>query len=209
MKECGILTRTIMVDTTFQKGCAEKTDEELAEESRKDEQAYACLMERYEKKLSRYIMRIGIFAKEDAEEILQETFLKTYENIEGFDSGMKFSSWIYRIAHNEAVSRIRHDASRKILFQDEFEDVAETIADEIHLEEEVDKRILSQEIRNTINTLDPKYKDVLVLRFLEHKDYNEISDILKKPPGTVATLLNRAKERLKKELEKNPIIIQP
>jgi len=195
-----------MVEIPTQNGCAGKTDEILAEESKTDERAYACLMERYEKKLARYVRRIGVFTDEDVEEILQETFIKTYENIEDFDANLKFSSWIYRIAHNEAVSRIRRDASRRTLSQTEFDELAEQVADELVLEEEVDKSIVSGEIRSIIAAMDPKYRDVLVLRFLEHKDYGEISDILKKPIGTVATLLNRAKKIFEKEAKKNPVL---
>lgn len=194
------------MNTIPQKQYTNDSDELLAEKARDDEGAYARIIERYEKKLFRYILRIGVFTKEDAEEILQETFVKAYENIEDFDPMLKFSSWIYRIAHNEAVSRIRHDAARKILSQEEFDEIAEKIADETHSEEYLDKTIAADEIRRIIDTLDQKYRDVLVLRFLEDKDYGEISDILKKPPGTVATLLNRAKDKLKKEVEHSPLL---
>jgi len=195
-----------MVNASYHKNSAEETDEVLAEKSRNDEFAYANLVERYEKKLMRYIMRIGIFSKEDAEEILQEVFIKAYENIEDFDFRLKFSSWIYRIAHNEAVSRIRHDASRNILSQDEFDEVADKIVDETSFEEHIDKKILAEEVRAIIRAMDQKYRDVIILRFLENKEYQEISDILKKPPGTVATLLNRAKEKLKKEVASHPTL---
>lgn len=206
MKECGRERRITMIEISPQNGCAKKTDEILAEESKTDERSYACLIERYEKKLARYITRIGIFTNEDVEEILQETFIKAYENIEDFDANLKFSSWIYRIAHNEAVSRIRRDASRRTLSQTEFNELVEQIADELTIEEEIDTSIVSREIRNIIAAMDPKYRDVLVLRFLEHKDYGEISDILKKPTGTIATLLNRAKKIFEKEAKRNPVI---
>lgn len=195
-----------MVNTSYYKNSTEETDEVLAEKSRNDEFAYANLVGRYEKKLMRYIMRIGIFTKEDAEEILQEVFIKAYENIEDFDSRLKFSSWIYRIAHNEAVSRIRHDASRNILSHDEFDELADKIADETSFEDHIDKKILAEEVRTIIRAMDQKYRDVIILRFLENKEYQEISDILKKPPGTVATLLNRAKEKLKKEVASHPTL---
>ena len=62
------------------------------------------------------------------------------------------------------------------------------------MEKELERKFTSEEIRNILSKIDAKYKEVLVLRFLEEKDYKEISDILEKPMGTVATLINRAKK---------------
>ena len=82
----------------------EKTDEELVALALKDPQVYASIMERYEEKLLRYIMRISVNSKEDAEDVLQDVFLSAYKNLNDFDQDLKFSSWIYRIAHNKVIS---------------------------------------------------------------------------------------------------------
>jgi len=71
------------------------------------------------------------------------------------------------------------------------------------MEEAIDEKNTAEEINKTIKGLDGKYRDVLILKYMEDKDYREISDILKKPPGTVATLLKRAREQLKKEILKH------
>lgn len=81
-----------------------KSDEELAKEASENEDFFYELMNRYETKLIRYILRLAKINQETAEDILQETYIKAYKYINNFDSSLKFSSWIYRIAHNETIS---------------------------------------------------------------------------------------------------------
>lgn len=181
---------------------ASKTDEELAKESLTDESCYARLMERYERKLMRYVMRLVSLTKEDAEDVVQDVFIKTYLNLNDFDPSLKFSSWIYRIAHNETVSKLRKMKARPQIVDGEDGEQFEKIVSEINTESELDRKYASEKVREALEKLDRKYREVLVLRFLEEKDYKEISDILKKPLGTVSVLLNRAKAKLKKELLK-------
>ena len=83
------------------------TDAEVVAQSRTDRSSFALIVERYEDKLKRYIRRLGVSSFEDRQDILQEIFLKVYKNLNGYDSGLSFSSWIYRIAHNETISWYR------------------------------------------------------------------------------------------------------
>ena len=82
-------------------------DNDIVEMVIKDPNSYKYIIERYEKKLLGYIRRILFVSKEDAEDILQDVFIKAYKNINSYDSKYSFSSWIYRIAHNESVSFLR------------------------------------------------------------------------------------------------------
>src|SRR3989344_9578300 len=84
-------------------------------------------------------------------------------------------------------------------------DFLENICSDFNLEKEIDLITDKQLITDILNSLDYKYKEILELKFLEEKDYREISDILKKPLGTIATLINRAKKQFKKELIKQNI----
>jgi len=179
---------------------ASKTDEELAKESLTNEVFYTHLMERYEKKLMRYVVRLVSLTKEDAEEIVQDVFIKTYRNLNDFDPALKFSSWIYRIAHNETISKLRKMKARPQVVDAEDNKQLEKIASEMDAEQELDRKYTSELVQKSLGRLDRKYREVLILRFLEEKDYKEISDILKKPLGTVSVLLNRAKVKLKKEI---------
>ncbi len=179
--------------------CEKKTDEELVALTLANQDFFGCLVERYEPKLMRYIRRISGVTQEDAEDLLQEIFLKVYRNLRDFDPNLKFSSWIYRIAHNQVISGWRKTKSRPQVIKFEADDdFLKFVSTEEDLAGDVEKRFTGEEVRNIVNQLDEKYREVLVLKFLEGKDYQEISDILQKPLGTVATLINRAKKQFRK-----------
>jgi RNA polymerase sigma-70 factor, ECF subfamily len=183
------------------------SDEELIALTLNDPSHYALIVKRYEDKLTRYVRRIAFLAREDVEDILQEVFLKTYRNINDFDRDLKFSSWIYRIAHNETVSHLRKIKARPHIIAETADETDQEIIQNIradtNLEFEMDKKNLKKTMLKTIQSLDEKYRTVLILRYFEDKDYREISDILKRPVGTVSVLLNRAKTKLKEEIIKN------
>ncbi|MCK6695085.1 MAG: RNA polymerase sigma factor [Thermoanaerobaculia bacterium] len=175
--------------------CDGLNDLEIIRQSLKTVDYFSCLYERYEEKLLRYIKRISFTTDDEAADILQEAFIKIWKNLNAFDQSLKLSSWIYRIVHNEAISFLRQKKSYGkghttpwhddlyVLLPDETEGVA---AEELEDRDKFTHRILAQ--------LPPPYQEVLVLRFLENMSYEEISDILKIPEGTVAIRLNRAKK---------------
>jgi len=186
--------------------CGEKTDEELVALTLKNQDFFSCIVERYEAKLTRYIRRISAATQEDAEDLLQEIFVKVYRNLYGFDPSLKFSSWIYRIAHNQVISQWRKTKSRpQVLKFEADEDFLKFIAADEDLAGNIERKFTGEEVRDVISRLDGKYKEVLVLKFLEEKDYKEISDILRKPLGTVATLINRAKKQFAKVVKEKEI----
>ncbi|MBU4370249.1 sigma-70 family RNA polymerase sigma factor [Patescibacteria group bacterium] len=186
--------------------CQYKTDEEIAILTLEDRNFFLCLIKRYEDKLLRYILRISNFTKEEAEDNLQEVFIKIYTNLNDFDQSLKFSSWVYRITHNQVISHYRKKQSRpKDAVLDVDVDILNQIASDLDINKGVDLEYLKKNIYNILNSLDVKYREVLVLKFLEDKDYKEISDIIKKPMGTVATLINRAKQKFKQETKKQNI----
>lgn len=163
---------------------------------------FGILIERYEKKLFYYIKRTINAPNADCEDILQEVFIKTYKSLNGFNPDLKFSSWIYRITYNHTISYYRkHKNNAETISIEDSEALINTIKDDLDLEEETAKEFDAERIREAINSLDKKYRDVLVLKFLEEKTYEEISDIIRKPLGTIATLINRAKTKLKDKLQ--------
>ncbi|MBU0647646.1 sigma-70 family RNA polymerase sigma factor [Patescibacteria group bacterium] len=177
-----------------------KTDEDLARMSVSREEAFYELMSRYESKLIRYVLRLIRANREIAEDVVQETFIKTYRNLNNFDPSMKFSSWMYRIAHNEAVSYWRKNQKNMEFVS--IDKKGNGLENQLSHNDSAEDEVLVVEKRNKINEaideLPEHYRDVLILRYLEEKDYEEISDILQKPMGTVAALLHRAKDRLKR-----------
>ena len=186
----------------FNKITEKTTDEELVAKTLENPEIYALLVERYEKKLLRYIMRILSGTKEDAEDILQDVFLSAYKNLNDFDQDLKFSSWIYRIAHNKVISHFRKVTARpKTMTYEGDSQLLNILASEEDIAKSMEKRHDAAEVRDVLDELDEKYREALVLKFLEEKDYKEISDILEKPMGTVATLINRAKKQFKEKVE--------
>jgi RNA polymerase sigma-70 factor (ECF subfamily) len=178
--------------------CSNLTDNELVDKVLEDQDYFRCIVNRYEDKLTRYILRITSVNKEDAEDILQDVFINVYKNLNGFDGNLKFSSWIYRITHNQVISRWRKEKNTPTVFKnDDNLELFNKIMAEDDLFLELTKKDLEKEVGDILGKLKKEYAEVLVLKFLEEKSYREISDILKKPMGTVATLINRAKKDFK------------
>jgi len=179
------------------------TDEELVHLSLENKEYFYYLIKRYEKKLQRYINRISDITISESEDILQDIFIKTYFNLNGFNQKLKFSSWIYRIAHNQIINYYHKNKSRLqkphvYLSNIDISNLSHSIKNENHPYQDFVTREKVEKIRELLEKLPRKYREVLILRYLEGKKYTEISDILRKSPGTVATLINRAKSKFKK-----------
>lgn len=181
------------------------TDEELAARCLKKPDVFAYIIERYEGRLMRYIFRVTNATREEAEDILQESFIKAYTNLNDFDTSLKFSSWMYRIVYHQVISTYRKNKARPQGNSVDVEDeVLTRIASDEDIVRDIDRKQLAEKLRAVLANIDEKYREVLVLFYLEDKDYREISDILQKPMGTVATLLSRAKGKLKGEIKNSP-----
>lgn len=174
------------------------TDAELVSLALKSKDAYVSLVERYHDPLLRYIRRLGCTEYDDAQDILQNVFIKAYYNLNGYNAKLPFSSWIYRIAHNETISFFRKNNKKPISFENIDETILTALTESEHPEYAFDRNQNIERVRNALDRLDMKYREVLILYYLEGKTYQEISDILQKPMGTVSVLLNRAKTRLRK-----------
>jgi RNA polymerase sigma-70 factor, ECF subfamily len=191
-----------------QEQCVDKTDEELVGLSLTNQAYFVCLIKRYEAKLLRYIKRLSNFSLEDAEDILQEVFIKVYQNLNAFDPQLKFSSWIYRITHNQVISAFRKTKARPLVANwDVNDDWLKNFAADFDIKKEIDDKLLRKTITLILDKLDFKYSQILVLKFLENKSYKEISDILQKPEGTIAAMLFRAKKQFAKEIARQNIKI--
>lgn len=181
----------------------EISDNELVEIIRvENPERYAELIDRYQGKLFAYLYRL-IGQKEESEDLLQDVFIKAYKNLNSYDTGRKFSSWIYRIAHNEAVNHIKRKSLKKFVSLENVTSTKDKL-DSASLEEGADtawiKKETQQEVDEAIGKLPFKYRQVLVLRYYSDKSYEEISEILGKPVNTVGTLIKRAKNKLSVEL---------
>ena len=185
------------------------SDEELVKKTLLDKSVFGELVDRYQAKLSRYIARLGVRDPDDQMDVLQEIFLKTYRNLNGFDTSLQFSSWIYRIAHNEAISWYRKKNVRPEghLIADSEEMISFLSTKDETVDESFDKTVNAKQVNEALLEIDEKYREVIILRFFEHKEYEEISDILKIPVGSVGTLLHRGKKQLAAALNHEAIRI--
>jgi len=175
------------------------SDEQLVQESLKDKNKFALLVERYEQRLLRYIKRLIGNQSDLSEDILQEVFIKIYRNLNDFDTNLKFSSWAYRITHNESINHAKRTKDT-IPIETDGEETANLInilESDTNIPEEASKKELAEKVHKAIENLPKKYRDVIILYYLEDKDYQEIGDILKKPTSTIGTLLSRAKAKFK------------
>lgn len=181
----------------------EKTDIEIVDLIIKDPNNLKYLIIKYEKRLYSYINNAFFFTKDDIEDVLQDIFIKVYRNINSYDSKYKFSSWIYRIAHNEAVSILRskqHKVGKLSLSVDK--DIFQNFVSDLNIENEFESSEMVRKLTKCIEKLDKTYREVILLKYFEEKDYKEISDILHISTGTAGSLLNRGKTKLR-EIFKN------
>ncbi|EKD43757.1 MAG: hypothetical protein ACD_72C00134G0007 [uncultured bacterium] len=170
------------------------TDEQLVVEIRENnKELYSEIMRRYQTKLSHYLKKF-FRSQDELDDVLQEVFIKAYKNLYGFDVDKKFSSWIYRIAHNEAINHIKKN-KRKNISLDETE--WEIVDEKLDLHEEFDSKQMGERIQRAMGELKEKYREPLILYFFEQKSYEEISDILRLPRNTVGILIMRGKAKLK------------
>lgn len=177
----------------------------LAEKSKNNDlDAFTILVEHFEKILLAYIYRLSNISQAEAEEILQDTFLHAWRYLKDYNASFAFSTWIYRIAHQKTISYHRKEVSRgkefKILWNDE---ICSNISSNLDIHKNLKTSELQKEVQEAISYLPKKQKDVIILKYLEGKSYDEISDILEISIGTAGSLASRGKKALHKILSKN------
>lgn len=159
-------------------------------------ESFGELMRRYESKLTRYGATY-LSSPETVTDLVQDVFIKTYQNMQSFDRTQRFSPWIYRIAHNVFVNELRQRQRRAVTLPG-----MDTFFSNIMAPEKADDMAESSLIRTMLDRglelLPPAQREVLVLYYLEELSYKEISDILAVPVNTVGVRLTRAKQALKK-----------
>lgn len=164
---------------------------------------FGLLIKRYENKMMRYARKF-LLGHEDAEDLVQEVFLKAYVNIQSFDVSRKFSSWLYRIAHNEFINAIKKKRREPIPFFN-IDILLPTFVSEETADREANKREMREMIDRCLKELSPKYRELFILYYFEQLNYREIADILRIPISTVGVRLKRGREIIKKIINANKI----
>ncbi len=174
----------------------ELSDEAIAVRVQAGEvEAFGQLLLRYEAKMLRYASKFLING-EDAADVVQAVFLKAYTNIHSFDAGRKFSSWLYRIAHNEFVNIVAKRSRQPLSFLSLDEVLPHPFATE-RADTELERNELQQSMEACLQKMDAKYREVLVLYYYQDLSYAEIADVLHVPTSTVGVRLTRAKKAIR------------
>jgi RNA polymerase sigma-70 factor (ECF subfamily) len=152
------------------------------------------IIDRYQKKLTRYIAKFTSNT-DTIDDLVQDVFIKCYTNIQSFDTNQKFSSWIYRIAHNESVNFLKKKKSLPFSWFSTNNLIPDIRSDEV-IEDTVITNETRQQVERVLSQLPEHHREILVLYFFEELSYNEISDILRIPISSVGVKINRAKKTL-------------
>ena len=179
---------------------SKKADEEIAQMVQSGNlELFGELTKRYEAKMKRYARKF-LNIHEDIQDVVQEVFIKAYQNIKSFNAERKFSSWLYRIAHNEFVNALKKHKRRKVFSFFELDILLPysfTKSDNQDIDH-IDREKMRQMIDEYLDKLDLKYREPIILYYLEKLSYKEITDILHIPISTVGIRLKRGREKLKK-----------
>ena len=162
--------------------------------------AFEKLVSLYGKKIYNYCYRMT-GNKEDAEDISQDVFVKSYRSLNGFKRNSQFSTWIYRIAYNACID---HHRKKKVVTvsitrsdEDNGKQDNEIVSESLSLEEEVLMNERKNAVHSAIAKLRPEYRTVILLRDIDGLSYDEIAGVLNIPLGTVKSYISRAREELR------------
>ena len=177
----------------------------VAQSRQGDTVAFGGLVRRYEAKIFRLAQHVTQ-NREDAEDVLQETFMKAYEHLDQFQGNSKFYTWIVRIAVNQALMKLRRRKTDKSVSLDETIDTGEdTIVREVAAwDEDPEQRYSREELGGILDTavdsLEPPYRSVFVLRDIEELSTEETADALGLSIPAVKSRLLRARLQLREKL---------
>ena len=179
----------------------------IAKAKQGDMQAFEELILKHEKIVYNVALRM-MNHSEDAKDISQEVFLKAYRNIKNFDERSMFSTWLYRITTNTCIDEMRkRKGKQNYSLEEELENedgsMQRQIADEGDTPEESLMRGEEKgEILQALDTLSEEHRAAIILRDVKGLSYEEISEIIELPMGTVKSRISRARNQLKNEILK-------
>lgn len=170
-----------------------------------DTRAFDQLVERYQQKLYYVVIRI-VLNHEDANDVVQDSFLKAYRNLERFDEKYRFYTWLHKIAVNTAINLVHHRKHREESLEEHKENNGFDPADKSFHEDDFAFNELKFQVKTALKCLSPEMRTVFILRVYDELSYNEIAETMDISIGTVMSRLNRARKTLKLYLEKEEIL---
>lgn len=170
----------------------ERTIEKIKQGSLEE---YKYIVQKYQKSIFKYCYHM-LGAMEEAEDAVQEVFIKAYQRLYHYKAGTSFSSWLYKIAYNHCIDHLR----RKRYFQ--LVPLCDSVVDGCDVSYSFEEDELSLPLQRAISMLPPEDRTVLMLRILEEKSYEEIADVLGKRSSTVRKRYERARKKIKQSISK-------
>ena len=169
-----------------------------------DQDAFAEIVEIYSNSIYQLGYRM-LGNRHEAEDIAQEAFIRAYVNIKSFNQDLKFSTWLFRIATNLCIDRIRkkkpdYYLDAEVSGTDGLTMYSQLASNSPIPEQELESLELQESVQKEILKLPEKYRSVIVLKYIEELSLNEISEILDLPLGTVKTRIHRGREALRQQL---------
>jgi RNA polymerase sigma-70 factor (ECF subfamily) len=168
-----------------------------------DQEAYGVLVRRYQRRLTAFLSQL-VGDLELARELTQEAFIRAWSALERFDPRYRFSTWLFRIAHNLGIDQLRRKRLQTVSLyrtDSDGEELEMVVAD---LEKDplghLENRALADELRTVIDELRPEYRELVLLRHFAGLSYQEIADFKEMPLGTVKNKLFRAHSVLRRAL---------
>jgi RNA polymerase sigma-70 factor (ECF subfamily) len=173
-----------------------------------DQKAYAELMERYRDAIYYMLLKMVSNAS-DAEDLTIEAFGKAFKNIKQYTANFAFSTWLFKIASNNAIDFMRKKKLNNVSIDDTLRDT-DAIPVNIRSEQPTPEESLISEqkilmLRSIVSKLKPRYRKLVELRYFYEYSYEEISEEMGLPIGTVKAQLFRARELLQNVLKENQI----
>ena len=171
-----------------------------------DQQAFGELIELFQHRVYQICLRM-IGNRQEAEDLAQEAFLRAYLNIDSYDINKKFSSWLFRIATNLTIDRLRKKKADYYLDAEIAGAEGITLYSQLSTDEELPEEMvvnfeMQESVQKEMMQLPPKYRSAIVLKYMEDLSLKEISEILNIPVGTVKTRIHRGREALRKRLHR-------
>ena len=171
------------------------TDEQIAQKVQKgNNETFSFLVEKYELSIKRYARKFTQDS-ETINDITQTVFLKAFSHINSFNAKLKFSSWLYRIAHNELANFLKKKKELPLFDFDTF--WPHSAPGKKELENETEKIMMKETFEKCLAKIPAKYREVINFYYLEDLSYEEISEILQTPVSTIGVRLKRGKTILK------------
>jgi len=182
-------------------GTVSPTDEELIARAQSgDDEAFAVLVRRHADLVYTVVLRV-VGNEDDADDVAQEAFVRAHRALGRFRGDSKFSSWLYRIAVNRALTHLKKRKRRGATVDLASGPHIEAAVESVETGKDPASFVLDEEfrrqVREAVGELPPRYRAVVTLFYLEERSYKEVAEILGVPMGTLKTHLHRARSLLK------------